>query len=85
MQEKLRFVRTNSSNLKAIAYYPGSVRFYVQFQNGTWYCYEVGQECASVVTDILFAESQGTAFNELKNSRVPYVKVENPEEFGFHE
>lgn len=82
----MRLIPVQSSNITAIAYFPTSSRFYVQFVNGLqWYCYDCLNEdvARQSICDIAFAESPGKVFNIFKQN-VLGVKVENPEDFDFH-
>lgn len=85
---KLRLVPTNSISLAGIGYEPGHTGFYAQFaRGGDIYYYDVGQDAAEVVTDILFdPESQGKAFAEFKKVGLPHRKLtlEELEGMEFH-
>ena len=80
----IRLIPCQSTSIQAIGYEPGHTHFYVQFKNGTFYEYDVGQEATEHLTDILFADSQGKAFDSFKHAGFSYSKVEHPEELDFH-
>lgn len=79
----MRLIPCQSSSLAGIAYEPGSTRFYAQFKDGSVYEYIGGQLTPEIVTDILFAESQGRVFKNAVQY-LAYVKVESPEELDLH-
>lgn len=75
----LRIIPTNSSQLSGIAHQPGDGFFYAKFNNGEVYMYECGDNTVYAIAGILFAESQGKAFNAFKAKGYPYQKLD-PEE-----
>lgn len=79
----MKLIPVQSSQLVGIAYQPGHTKFYIQFQNGSVYEYDGGQDTAEIITEILFANSPGTTFSRLK-ADLPYLKIENPEELDLH-
>ena len=63
MDKPMRFIAAVSSNITAFGYSVESKELVVQFENGGRYSYaEVPPE---IVTCVMFAESQGKAFDAL--------------------
>ena len=81
----LRMIPCVSNSLVGIAYTPGESFFYVKFKRGDVYWYDCADEfdAAQVITDILFAESQGAALQKAVHG-LPFVKVEDPTTLEFH-
>lgn len=85
----MRLIPCQSSNLTGIGYQPGSAKFYICFNGGSTYEYTCPKmhgldpvaEARAYVTSVLFASSQGSAFNSLVkgNSLVVHRKLTDQE------
>ena len=73
----MRMIKTDSSNLNSIGYDPDNHTLRVVFNSGIVYNYF--DVAPGLVTQVLFAESQGSAFNSfVKNDKtIRYEKEDN--------